>query len=68
MARRPTRAQAAAARKAASRDSLPIRFTADFDFVEVHRTTAYRAGMVLMPPPAHRKAALAAGRAVIHGE
>lgn len=68
MAKRPTRAQAAAARAAARRDSLPIRFTADYPHVEPDKTTVYLKGMVLLPPPEHRAAALAKGRAVVDGE
>lgn len=68
MARRPTRAQAAAAKKAAVRDSMPIRFTADYNHVEVMKTTAYKEGMVLTPPPEHRRAALSMGRAVVDGD
>lgn len=66
MARRPSRAQAAAARAAAAREFLPIRFIADFDFVTIPVTTSYKTGMILMPPPEHRKAALDKGKAVIH--
>ena len=72
MARRPrsgpTRSQAAAAREAARRDSLPIRFIADYDYATVPTTTAYKKGMRLMPPAEHRKAALAAGKAVVDGD
>lgn len=68
---RPTRAQAAAARAAALAapdDSLPIRFVADYDHVTLATTTAYKAGMILSPPPKHRKAALKKGKAVVHGQ
>ena len=68
MARRPSRSQATAARQAARRDALPVRFIADYDHVTIATTTAYKAGMVLTPPPEHRKAALAKGKAVVHGE
>lgn len=68
MARRPNRAQVAAAKKAAARDSLPIRFTSDYNHVEPLKTTAYKAGMVLTPPAEHRRAALAKGRAVVDGD
>lgn len=68
MARRPNRSLVDAARKAAARDSLPIRFTADYDHVTPAATTAYKAGTVLLPPPEHRAAALAAGKAVVDGE
>lgn len=68
MARRPTKAQVAAAREAARRESAPITFTADFDYVTIAKTTAYKAGMTLIVPPDHRKAALASGKAVISGD
>jgi hypothetical protein len=68
MARRPSLSLAAQARASAKRDSLPIRFVADYDHVEPGKTTAYKKGMVLMPPPEHRAAALAKGKAVVDGE
>lgn len=64
----PTRAQVTEARKAAAREALPLRFTADFDYVEPGKTTAYKAGMVLTVPPDHRKAALESKRAVVDGD
>ena len=68
MARRPTKAQAAAAREAARREAAPIRFVEDYDHHTLARTTAYKAGMVLTVPPEHRKAALEKGKAVIDGD
>ncbi len=68
MARRPTRSHAADAREAARREALPIRFVADYDHVTIPVTTSYKAGMVLLVPPEHRKAALAKGKAVVHGD
>lgn len=68
MARRPTRSHAAAAKEAARRDALPLRFTADYPHVTVAKTTFYKAGMVLQVPPDVRKAALAKNKAVVDGE
>lgn len=68
MARLPTRAQAAAARKAAARESLPIRFTSNYNHVELGKTTAYKAGMVLIVPLEHRQAALGKGKAIVDGD
>lgn len=68
MARRPTKAQAEAARKAAAREHLPLRFVEDYDHHTLAVTTSYKAGMVLIVPPEHRAAALASGKAVIDGD
>lgn len=64
---RPSRSQAAAARRAAADALKPIRFIADYNHVTPAVTTAYKAGMIILPPPDHRAGALAAGKAVIYG-
>ena len=65
MARRPRRSHVTAAR----RGTAPIRFIADYDHVEVTRTTTYKAGTVLIDVPMDvRRGALATGKAVLDGE
>lgn len=65
MARRPRRNDAARARAAQAEADPPIRFIADYDHVDGHITTAYKAGMVIDEPRAAvRQKALALGKAV----
>lgn len=68
MARKPSRSQAAAARKAARIETMPIRFVADYDHVTPNVTTSYKTGMVLQAPKDVREAALAKGKAVVDAD
>lgn len=65
MSRRPRRSHASRAKAA----TKAVRFIADYDHVEIETTKVYRAGTVLIDlPEAHRRAALASGKAVLDGE